>query len=51
MFKGDLLLESTFKNGKLDGLFVVWNWGFQKSYEVQYVNGKKNGLETNSDNH
>ena len=46
MFKGDLLLESTFKNGKLDGLFVVWNWGLQKSYEVQYVNGKKNGLET-----
>ena len=36
--------EGTFKNGKLNGLYMEWYMDGQKMIEVTYKNGKEDGL-------
>lgn len=38
--------EKNYKDGKLDGLSILWNRSGQKDSEAHYKNGQQNGLET-----
>ena len=38
--------EANYKDGKLDGLWVVWHENGQKAVEANYKDGKEEGLET-----
>lgn len=37
--------EKNYKNGKLDGLSILWNRNGQKGSEAYYKDGKQNGIE------
>ena len=43
---GEKMEESTFKDGKLDGLRTRWYENGKKDREVHYKDGKENGLHT-----
>ena len=45
-YHGGKKYEANYKDGKLDGLWVVWHENGQKAVEANYKDGKEEGLET-----
>jgi antitoxin component YwqK of YwqJK toxin-antitoxin module len=41
--------EETYKDGKLNGLLILWYENGQKTMEIKYKDGKENGLATHWD--